>query len=60
MVLTNSDIVSIISNLISLVNSKVDVDDIDHLSNRRIRTVGEQLANQFNIDYQEISSSEKP
>ena len=49
MVLTNSDIVSIISNLISLVNSKVDVDDIDHLSNRRIRTVGEQLSNQFNI-----------
>jgi len=49
MVLTNDDIVSIISNLISLVNSKVDVDDIDHLSNRRIRTVGEQLSNQFNI-----------
>jgi len=49
MVLTNEDIVSIISNLISLVNSKVDVDDIDHLSNRRIRTVGEQLSNQFNI-----------
>ena len=48
-VLTNEDIVSIISNLISLVNSKVDVDDIDHLSNRRIRTVGEQLSNQFNI-----------
>ena len=49
MVLTNDDIVSIISNLISLVNSRVDVDDIDHLSNRRIRTVGEQLSNQFNI-----------
>ena len=49
MVLTNEDIVSIISNLISLVNSKVDVDDIDHLSNRRIRTVGEQLSNQFNV-----------
>ncbi len=49
MVLTNEDIVCIITNLISLVNSKVDVDDIDHLSNRRIRTVGEQLANQFNI-----------
>ena len=48
-VLTNEDIVSIISNLISLVNSKVDVDDIDHLSNRRVRTVGEQLSNQFNI-----------
>ena len=49
MVLTNEDIVSIISNLISLVNSKVDVDDIDHLSNRRIRTVGEQLSSQFNV-----------
>ena len=49
MVLTNEDIVSIISHLISLVNSKVDVDDIDHLSNRRIRTVGEQLSNQFNV-----------
>jgi len=49
MVLTNEDIVSIISNLISLTNSKVDVDDIDHLSNRRIRTVGEQLSNQFNV-----------
>ena len=49
MVLTREDIVSIITNLISLVNSKVDVDDIDHLSNRRIRTVGEQLSNQFNL-----------
>ena len=49
MVLTNEDIISIISHLISLVNSKVDVDDIDHLSNRRIRTVGEQLSNQFNV-----------
>ena len=49
MVLTNEDIVCIITNLISLVNSKVDVDDIDHLSNRRIRTVGEQLSNQFNV-----------
>ena len=49
MVLTNEDIVCIITHLISLVNSKVDVDDIDHLSNRRIRTVGEQLSNQFNI-----------
>ena len=49
MVLTKEDIVSIITNLISLVNSRVDVDDIDHLSNRRIRTVGEQLSNQFNI-----------
>ena len=49
MVLTKEDIVSIITNLISLQNSKVDVDDIDHLSNRRIRTVGEQLSNQFNL-----------
>jgi|TARA_B110000305_G_scaffold235228_1_gene294530 DNA-directed RNA polymerase subunit beta len=48
-VLTNEDIVSIISNLIKLVNSKVDVDDIDHLSNRRVRTVGEQLSNQFSV-----------
>ena len=48
-VLTNEDIVSIISNLIQLVNSKVDVDDIDHLSNRRVRTVGEQLSNQFSV-----------
>ena len=48
-VLTNADIVSIISNLINLVNSKVDVDDIDHLSNRRVRTVGEQLSNQFSV-----------
>ena len=48
-VLTNQDIVSIISNLINLVNSKVDVDDIDHLSNRRVRTVGEQLSNQFTV-----------
>ena len=49
MVLTKEDIVSIITTLISLVNSKVDVDDIDHLSNRRVRTVGEQLANQFSV-----------
>ena len=49
MVLTKEDIVCIITNLISLVNSKVDVDDIDHLSNRRVRTVGEQLANQFSV-----------
>ena len=48
-VFTNEDIVSIISNLINLVNSKVDVDDIDHLSNRRVRTVGEQLSNQFAV-----------
>ena len=46
-VLTNHDIVSIIKHLIELINSKADVDDIDHLSNRRVRTVGEQLAVQF-------------
>ncbi len=48
-VLTNQDIVLIIKNLIQLVNSKADVDDIDHLSNRRIRTVGEQLHSQFGV-----------
>ena len=48
-VLTNEDIIEIIRYLIELVNSKTDVDDIDHLSNRRIRTVGEQLSNQFSI-----------
>ncbi len=46
-VLTREDIVSIIKHLIELINSKADVDDIDHLSNRRVRTVGEQLYNQF-------------
>ena len=48
-VLTNEDIIEIIKQLIELTNSKVDVDDIDHLSNRRVRTVGDQLANQFYI-----------
>ncbi len=48
-ILTNQDIISIIQYLIELVNSKKDVDDIDHLSNRRVRTVGEQLANQFGV-----------
>ena len=48
-VLTNEDIIEIIKQLIELTNSKVDVDDIDHLSNRRIRTVGDQLSNQFYI-----------
>jgi len=46
-VLTNDDIIEIIKYLIQLINSKANVDDIDHLSNRRVRTVGEQLANQF-------------
>ncbi len=48
-VLTKEDIIKIISHLIRLINSKTDVDDIDHLSNRRVRTVGEQLANQFGV-----------
>ena len=48
-VLTKDDIILIIKNLIELVNSKTDVDDIDHLSNRRVRTVGEQLHNQFGV-----------
>ncbi len=48
-VLTKNDIITIIKNLIELVNSKAEIDDIDHLSNRRVRTVGEQLAAQFGV-----------
>ncbi len=48
-VLTKEDIIEIIKYLIKLVNSKTDVDDIDHLSNRRVRTVGEQMYNQFGV-----------
>ena len=48
-VLTKEDIIEIIKYLIGLVNSKAVVDDIDHLSNRRVRTVGEQLSNQFAV-----------
>lgn len=48
-VLSKDDIIEIIKNLIKLINDKTDVDDIDHLSNRRVRTVGEQLANQFGV-----------
>ncbi|MDR3705226.1 MAG: DNA-directed RNA polymerase subunit beta [Paludibacteraceae bacterium] len=48
-VLTKEDIIEIIKYLIQLINSKADVDDIDHLSNRRVRTVGEQLNNQFGV-----------
>ena len=48
-VLTKEDMIEIIKYLIQLVNSKAAVDDIDHLSNRRVRTVGEQLSNQFSI-----------
>ncbi|RMG80473.1 MAG: DNA-directed RNA polymerase subunit beta [Bacteroidetes bacterium] len=48
-ILTKQDIISIVKFLINLINSKEDVDDIDHLSNRRVRTVGEQLYNQFGV-----------
>ena len=48
-VLTKQDIISIIKYLIELINSKAEIDDIDHLSNRRVRTVGEQMANQFGV-----------
>ena len=48
-VLTREDIISIIKYLIELVNSKADIDDIDHLSNSRVRTVGEQLHSQFSV-----------
>ena len=50
-VLTREDMIAIIKYLIQLINSKTDVDDIDHLSNRRVRTVGEQLANQFSVGF---------
>ncbi|CAL2061061.1 DNA-directed RNA polymerase subunit beta [Tenacibaculum sp. 190524A05c] len=48
-VLTKNDIITIVKYLIELINSKAEVDDIDHLSNRRVRTVGEQLAGQFGV-----------
>ena len=54
-VLTREDIIEIIKYLIELVNSKANVDDIDHLSNRRVRTVGEQLSNQFAIGLARMS-----
>ena len=54
-VLTKEDIIEIIKYLIQLINSKAAVDDIDHLSNRRVRTVGEQLGNQFSIGLARIS-----
>lgn len=54
-VLTKEDIIKIIKYLIELINSKAQVDDIDHLSNRRVRTVGEQLANQFAIGLARMS-----
>ena len=54
-VLTKDDIIAIIRYLIQLINSRADVDDIDHLSNRRVRTVGEQLSNQFAIGLARMS-----
>ena len=54
-VLTKDDIIEIIKYLIQLINSSATVDDIDHLSNRRVRTVGEQLANQFSIGLARMS-----
>jgi len=48
-VLTKLDIITIIKYLIELINSKAEIDDIDHLSNRRVRTVGEQLSSQFGV-----------
>ena len=56
-VLTKEDIIAIIKYLIELINAKSDVDDIDHLSNRRVRTVGEQLYNQFCVGLSRISRS---
>ncbi|MEG0033467.1 MAG: DNA-directed RNA polymerase subunit beta, partial [Mucinivorans sp.] len=50
-ILTREDMIAIIKHLISLINSKTEVDDIDHLSNRRVRTVGEQLAGQFSVGF---------
>ena len=54
-VLTQQDIIEIIKYLVELINSKAAVDDIDHLSNRRVRTVGEQLSNQFAIGLARMS-----
>ncbi|MFT4534168.1 MAG: DNA-directed RNA polymerase subunit beta [Saprospiraceae bacterium] len=49
LVLTKEDIIAIVKYLVSLINQKAELDDIDHLSNRRIRTVGEQLYAQFGV-----------
>ncbi|MDF1558668.1 MAG: DNA-directed RNA polymerase subunit beta [Bacteroidales bacterium] len=54
-ILTREDIIAIIGYLIELINSKTDVDDIDHLSNRRVRTVGEQLSAQFSVGLARMS-----
>ena len=48
-VLTKLDIITIVKYLIELINSKAEIDEIDHLSNRRVRTVGEQLSSQFGV-----------
>ena len=58
-VLTKEDIIAIVRNLIELANSKTEVDDIDHLSNRRIKTVGEQLAGQFGVGLSRIARTIK-
>ncbi|MFM8372930.1 MAG: hypothetical protein ACKOCO_11135, partial [Bacteroidota bacterium] len=49
LVLTKEDIISIVRYIVMLVNNKAEIDDIDHLSNRRVRTVGEQLYAQFGV-----------
>lgn len=54
-ILTKLDITSIIKYILMLINSRIDVDDIDHLSNRRVKTVGEQLYNQFYIGFYRMS-----
>jgi len=53
-VLTRQDIIAIVKYLIKLINSKAEVDDIDHLSNRRVRTVGEQLYAQFGVGFKHV------
>lgn len=58
-VLTKEDIIAIIKYLVDLFNSKVEEDDIDHLSNRRVRTVGEQLANLFSVGFSRMSRTIK-
>ena len=58
-VLTREDIIAIVHHLIELANSKAEVDDIDHLSNRRIKTVGEQLAGQFGVGLSRIARTIK-
>ena len=54
-VLTKLDIITIVKYLIELINSKAEIDDIDHLSNRRVRTVGEQLSSQFGVGLARMS-----